>query len=122
MRSDRTLKRWYNFINHKFFLDELPSNVCVRWSNEDDDPDGFEDKYFGIAQHADDGRHKYEIVLSHKMNIPASTRLTSLAHEMCHIATELKDNHGPAFSAWHMRLTARGFFTKGACRKDLTIF
>jgi hypothetical protein len=122
VKSDRTLKRWYNFINRKFFLDELPSNVCVRWSNDEDDEDGFEEKYFGLAQLAEDGRHKYEIVMSRKMNIPAATRLTSLAHEMCHVATELRDDHGPVFSAWHMRLTARGFFEKGACRKGLTVF
>lgn len=122
MKSDRTLKRWYNFINHNFFLDELPSNVCVRWSNDEDDEEGFEEKYFGLAQLAVDGRHKYEIVMSRKMNAPAATRLTSLAHEMVHIATELRDNHGPVFSAWHRKLTARGFFEKGSCRKDLTIF
>ena len=123
MRSDPTLKRWYRKINAKYFENQLPNNVCVRWAEpEEDDEENWEDKYFGSADVANDGRHKYEIIMSRKLNKKAAVRLTTLAHEMVHIATELKDDHGPVFSAWHMRLTARGFFTKGALRKGLTIF
>ena len=121
MRSDPTLKKHYNFINKKFFLNELPRNVCVRWSNEEDDEGGFEDKYFGIAEYAKDGYHKYEIVMSRKMNLPASSRMLTLVHEMIHIATALKDNHGPVFEAWWGVLYDRGILKKGAIRKGITI-
>jgi hypothetical protein len=124
MRSNPALKRWYRTINKKYFDSKLTNNVCVRWANDDDDGDvsRFEEKVFGWADRADDGYHEYVIVMSKKLNKAEPTKLTTLAHEMCHIATELRDEHGPAFSAWHEHLTARGFFTKGALRKGLTIF
>lgn len=122
MRSDRTLKKYYRLINRKFFDNELPDDVCVRWSNEDDDEEGFEDRYFGMATRADDGYHSYVIIMSRALNIKDCVRLSTLAHECCHIATGLRDNHGPAFSAWHQKLTDRGLFKKGAVRKGLTLF
>ncbi len=124
MRSDPVLRKWYKKINKRFFDNQLPDNVCVRWANEEDDGETakFEDKFFGWADRAGDNYHEYVIVLSKELNKQASTRLTTLAHEMCHIATDLKDNHGPAFSAWHEHLVVKGFFTKGALVKGLTIF
>ena len=124
MRSNTSLKAWYRKINHKFFENQLTDNVCVRWANEDDDGEvaKFEEKFFGWADKADDGRHEYVIVLSKKLNKPLSSRLTTLAHEMVHVATSLHDNHGPAFSKWHEHLTAKGFFEKGSLVKGLTIF
>jgi hypothetical protein len=121
MRSDPTLKKWYRFINHKFFHGELPNDVCVRWSNDEDDEDGFENKYFGIADHAKDSHHTYEIVMSRSKNEPASSRMLTLVHEMIHIATSLKDNHGPVFEAWWGVLYDRGILKKGAIRKGITL-
>jgi|SRR5271154_7064094 len=124
MRSDPVLKKWYKKINKKFFKNQLTNNVCVRWANEDDDGETakFEEKFFGWADKANDNYHEYVIVLSKKMNKPASTRLLTLSHEMCHIASELKDNHGPAFEQWRQYIADRGVFKKGALVKGLTIF
>ena len=124
MKSDPVLKKWYRTINKRFFDNTLTNSVCVRWANEDDDGDlsKCEDRFFGWADKCQDGHHEYVIVLSKSMNVHASTRLTTLAHEICHIASGLKDSHGPAFSVWHEHLVARGFFTKGALIKGLTIF
>jgi hypothetical protein len=121
VKSDKTLKKWYRFLNHKFFHDELPNNVCVRWSDEDEE-DGFEERYFGVADYADDRYHKYQIILSYPLNRKFTVMASTLAHEMVHIATELKDNHGPAFDRYHKLLTERGLFKKGALRKNLTLF
>jgi hypothetical protein len=122
LRSDKTLKKYYRLINKKFFENQLPDNVCVRWADEDEDGEGFEERYFGIADRANDGYHEYVIVMSRSLNRPAVTRLSTLAHEMCHIATELRDNHGPAFERWRQTIADRGIFKKGALRKGLTLF
>lgn len=123
MRSDPVLKSWYKKINKKFFDDQLTNNVCVRWANATEEGDKrWEEKYFGAAKRCEDGKHEYEIIMSREMNKPAATRFTTLAHEMCHIASGLRDDHGPAFSVWHETLTIKGFFTKGAVRKGFTIF
>lgn len=119
MRSDKTLKKWYRFLNHKFFHNELPDDVCVRWSDEDEDGEGFEERYFGVADKIDG---KYVIVLSRELNKSFMVRISTLAHEAIHIATGLKDNHGPAFDRYHKLLTERGLFKKGAIRKNLTLF
>jgi hypothetical protein len=123
MRSDPTLRNWYRIINRRFFDSQLPNDVCVRWAEDsEEDDERWEEKYFGSADKARDGRHSYVIVMSRKLNIPASTRLITLCHEMCHIATELKDNHGPAFEYWRQYIADRGIFKKNALRKGLTIF
>lgn len=124
MRSDKTLKRWYKFLNKKFFENELTHNVCVRWMDEDDEEDEerIEEKYFGFASLANDGHHKYQIVLSRLRNTAMSQKLATLAHECIHIRTELRDNHGDAFSNWHKLLTIRGLFEKSAVVKNLTLF
>jgi hypothetical protein len=116
------LKRHYTRINKRFFLGELPQNVCVRWLDPDEDEAQLEDKLFGYADHAGDGRHKYQIVLSRKLNVPASTRMTSLVHECIHIATGLRDDHGPAFEKVRQMLSDRGIYKKSALIRGLTIF
>lgn len=123
MKSDPTLKKWYRRINKKFFENQLPNNVCVRWAEgfEEDDAN-WEDKYFGSADKVDNDAHSYEIVLSRVKNEAASIRMLTLAHEMCHIATDCKDDHGPVFEEWRQYISDRGFFKKGAVRKGLTIF
>jgi SprT-like family len=124
VRSDPVLKKWYRLINKKFFDSQLTNNVCVRWTNEqeEEEEDNWEDKYFGAAGEAHDSRHKYEIVLSRIKNNSATQKLGTLAHEMCHIATELKDDHGPAFDRWRQHIDSRGIFKKHAVLKNLTLF
>ncbi len=124
MKSDRTLKKWYRTINKRFFDGKLTDSVCVRWTNEDDDGElsKCEEKFFGWADKADDGYHEYVIVLSKKMCTPISSRLLTLAHEMCHVASALRDNHGPAFEHWRQHIADRGIFKKGALVRGLTIF
>ena len=125
MRSDPTLKRWYKKINKRFFDNQLTNNVCVRWANEEDDGEqgvNCEDKFFGWADKANDNYHDYVIVLSRKMCKPVSTRLLTLSHEMCHVASDLKDNHGPVFEQWRNYIGDRGIFKKGALVRGLTIF
>jgi hypothetical protein len=122
VKSDRTLLKHYQTINRKFFDGQLPDSTCVRWLSEDEDETNLEDKLFGYAALANDGRHKYQIVLSRKMNGPASTRFTTLVHECIHIATGLRDDHGPAFEKVRQMLSDRGVYKKGALIKGLTIF
>jgi hypothetical protein len=123
MKSDPTLKKWYRLINKKFFDSKLPKDVCVRWAEPFEDHDErWEEKYFGSADAAKDGAHSYVIVMSRIKNTAASVRMLTLAHEMCHVATECKDDHGPAFEEWRQYIGDRGFFKKGAVRKGLTIF
>ena len=126
MRSDRTLRKYYRLINRKFFNNELPNNVCVRWISPLE-KEQFEDMYFAWTSDIEDtdqadGRHKYVIVISKAKNIGWTAALATLAHECCHIATGMKDSHGPAFEAKRQMISDRGIFKKGAILKGLTIF
>ena len=122
MRSDRTLKKHYNRINKRFFHGELPQNTCVRWLDLDEDDPRLEDILFGYADKANDGYHKYQIVLSKKMCGPASSRMTTLVHEMIHCYLNLRDDHGKAFERVRLMLSDRGVFKKSAVIRGLTIF
>lgn len=124
MQSDKTLKYWYRKINKRFFENQLPNNVCVRWANEDDneEEDRCEEKYNGWTEHSEDKRHSYVIVLDRECKKDAFLRFNTLVHEMIHIATGLKDDHGAVFSAWHEKLTTKGLFKKGVFRKGWTLF
>ncbi len=122
MRSDRTLKKYFNLINKKFFDGQLPDSTCVRWLDPDEEEIKLEDKLFGYADKANDGYHKYQIVLSRKLCGPASSRMTTLAHECIHIFLELKDDHGQAFERVRQMLSDRGIYKKGAIIRGLTIF
>jgi len=121
MRSDPTLKKWYRIINRKFFSNQLTNNVCVRWANKEE-AEHFEEMYFGWTNVAVDGYHDWVIVLSAPKCESASVRLATLAHEMIHVATEMKDNHGPAFEQWRQQISDRGIYKKHALIKNLTIF
>jgi hypothetical protein len=123
MRSDRTLKAWFREINSKFFDNELPDNVCVRWADDDElVAEGCEiGDYCGWADKGD-GRHLYKIVIDTSLRGQHTLHLGTLVHEMIHVATELRDEHGPAFDRWHKILTERGLFKKGALRRGLTLF
>lgn len=116
--SDRSLKKYYRDINHRFFNNELPDNVIVRWAKPGEEKDVASCSPIG----GDDGKHKYLILLNRKKCTTASIKLAALAHEMVHIATNYKDDHGDAFSEWHQKLTTRGLFKKGAVLPDITLF
>jgi hypothetical protein len=124
MRSNPSLKSWYRKINKKFFDNQLTNNVCVRWANDEDDGEvaRCEEKFFGWVDKSSDGRHEYVIVLSKKLCGPKSTRLLTLSHEMCHLASDLRDDHGPVFEQWRQYIGDRGIFKKGALVRGLTIF
>ena len=116
--SDGSLKKWYRIINRKFFNNELPDNVIVRWARAG------EEKDCASCSPIDnpDNKNKYLILLNRSKNPTASIKLSALAHEMVHIATNYKDEHGDAFSEWHEKLTTRGLFRKGALLSNITLF
>jgi|ERR1035437_1100839 hypothetical protein len=126
MRSDPVLKKWYRKINKKFFDNQLTNSVCVRWSNDEDkDDDGrCEEKYNGWCMLDEEGKFEYIIVVSDRLRKDKSlcTKVHTIVHEMCHVATKLRDQHGPAFEECRQFLADRGIFKKGALIKGLTIF
>lgn len=124
MRSDRTLRTWYKKINSKFFDNFLPNDTCVRWANEEDtdEDERCEEKYNGWAYLEEDPKPQFVIVLSSALKKSTCSKLHTLVHEMVHVATGCKDDHGPAFSDWHQRLTDKGIFKKHALLKNYTIF
>ena len=117
MQSDRTLRKWYRHINRRYFDGACSNSVLVRWADETEEVD----PCCAWAQPAD-GRHKYQIVINRAKNPTASAWLSTLAHEMIHIATELQDSHGPAFERWREYIAHRGIFRKHALHKHITIF
>lgn len=122
MTSDRTLKRWYRKINKKFFYNELTNKVCVQWGDEQDDFAYEEiENCYGFADRGY-GRHEYIIILNREKCSDALSTLGTLIHEMIHLATGLRDNHGPVFEAWRQKLGDRGIFKKHALRRNATIF
>jgi hypothetical protein len=125
VKSDRTLLKWYRLINKKFFDGACPDRVCVRWAEPDEDREPrWEKKYFGEASRSEDaeGHHDYQIVMSKPLNKQWIVRISTLVHEMIHLATDLKDDHGPAFEHWRQYVSDRGIFKKHALRKGSTLF
>lgn len=124
MKSDRTLIAWYRRINKRFFGGACPEKVCVRWADPETETQyNWEDRYFGEASTvSDDRHHDYQIVMSRSLNKKWIVRISTLVHEMVHLATKLRDNHGPAFSYWHEYITERGIFRKHALKKGMTLF
>jgi hypothetical protein len=121
MRSDRTLLRWYKIINKRFFDGACPDRVCIRWADPEDSH--WEKKCFGEASlSVDDEHHDYQIVMSKSLNEQWVTRMSTLVHEMIHLATQLRDDHGPAFERWRQLLSDRGLFKKHALRRGCTLF
>jgi hypothetical protein len=53
---------------------------------------------------------------------PASSRMTTMIHEMIHCYLGLKDDHGEAFERVRLMLSDKGIFRKGAVIRNLTIF
>lgn len=124
MRSDRTLLRWYKTINRRFFDSACPDRVLVRWADPDEGESRvWEKKYFAQASFSeDDEYHDYQIVMSKPLNEKWVVRFGTLVHEMCHLATGLRDDHGPAFERWRQYVSDRGIFKKNALRKGRTLF
>lgn len=117
MRSDRTLKKWYSLVNKKFFYGELPTNVIVRWAAPGEEKD-----IASCSKRETGDRHCYEILLNREKNKTRSQKLSTLVHEMIHVATHYRDDHGPLFAEWHAKLTERGVFKKGALLKGICLF
>lgn len=124
MKSDRTLLKWYRLINKKFFDGACPERVLVRWADADEDHEPrWEKKYFGEASRCEhDEYHDYQITMSKPLNKQWIVRISTLVHEMIHLATDLKDDHGPAFESWRQHISDRGIFKKHALRKGSTLF
>lgn len=124
MKSDRTLLKWYRIINRRFFDGACPDRVCVRWADPDEmDSRRWEKRYFGEASESLDSEyHDYQIVMSKPLNKQWIVRISTLVHEMIHLATRLKDDHGPAFEQWRQYVSDRGIFKKHALRKGSTLF
>ena len=121
MRSNKSLKKWYRYINKRYFLDELPNDVCVRYVNQDDidEEEKCEERYKGWAEKSKDTYHQYLIVIVPNGRL---SDIATLAHEMVHISTSLRDDHGDAFEARRQMISDRGIFKKGAIYKGLTLF
>jgi hypothetical protein len=123
VKSDRVLRKYYRLINHKFFNDQLPDNVCCRYVTDEDEEaeSGCERRYYGWCEPTF-GKHKFVIVISRVKNPGWPAKLSTLCHEMCHIFTDLKDDHGPAFEAARQMIADRGVFKKNAVLRGLTLF
>jgi hypothetical protein len=125
MKSDRTLLRWYRQINKRFFDGYCPEKVCVRWADPETEEleSRWEERWFGEASAvADDPYHEYQIIMSRPKNDTWLVKVSTLVHEMIHLATNLKDDHGPAFEQWRQHVSDRGIFKKHALRKGMTLF
>jgi hypothetical protein len=115
-KSDPSLKRYYRLMNSKFFEGTLPDNVLVRWARPGEESD------CASTERRPQDPNQYVILLNRKKCASASIKLVHLLHEMVHVATHNRDDHGSDFSAWHRLLTQRGAFEKGAVLKDITLF
>lgn len=98
----------------------------MRYSNEEEQ-EKFEDKYFAWTSNIkntdqDDHYHEYVIIISKNKNPGWTAIVASLVHEAIHVATKMRDDHGPAFEAQRQKISDRGIFKKGAILKGLTIF
>jgi hypothetical protein len=125
MRSNRTLKGYYDTINSRFFDGELPSNVCVRWLDDSDieEDEKCEEKYNGFCfAIKDDCHHCAAIVLNTELKADKGRLLSVLAHECIHIRLNFRDDHGPAFERERLKLSDKGFFKKGAMLPGFTLF
>jgi hypothetical protein len=128
VKSDRTLLKWYRRINKRFFDGACPEKVCVRWVVDDEEERDrkWEETWFGeaerITEDHHDPYHDYQIVLSRVKNDSWIVKISTLVHEMIHLATDLKDDHGPAFEHWRQYVSDRGIFKKHALRKGNTLF
>lgn len=114
------MKRWYNRLNRNFFDTALPSNVCVRRATSIEAVNGRKDEKVYAITTRGSGRYCYEIILTRQETLTGT--ICTLAHEMIHVATEMRDDHGPAFEEWRHRIGERGFFRKNAVLRGVTMF
>jgi hypothetical protein len=132
MQSDRTLRRWYKDINKRFFDGVCPEWVCLRYARQGEEKREIETGFHGWAdapntptwphneRNCPNCRHNFEIVLDEKADWVSI--LSSMAHEMIHLATNMKDDHGPAFEQWRQHIADKGIFRKHALYKGHTLF
>jgi hypothetical protein len=121
VRSDKTLRKRYVDFNRRFFDGMLPDNIGVRWATDSEADQKFEAQYEGWIDPGD-VIHRWIIVLARECREDVLKRLSTLAHEMIHIATDCRDDHGPAFEKWRQLISDRGFFKKSAVRRGITMF
>lgn len=125
MRSDRNLKSWFRELNSRYFDNELPDNVVVKWgeAEEEEEEENWEDKYNGYSQRlTGDPRNYAVIVLNNALRDNPTFKLSILVHEMIHVATDFRDSHGDAFDRWHKKLVNKGLFKKNAIFRGVTLF
>lgn len=115
MRIDRTLTENYNYLNRRYFAGELPA-ADVGWGTIRDLRVG-RGKRAAIAQTVWDPAKKGERpqilinVLLRRLGWNGVTAF-SLLHEMVHVKTRMRDNHGPAFEREMRKLAEKGAFAK----------
>jgi hypothetical protein len=97
VKSDRQLRRWYNEFNRKWFNDELPKDIAVRYEVVD-----------GAQAEADPQNDGTWILRIHPA-IAWSSRNAAFAliHEMVHVKTECM-GHGKEFQDEMLRLAQCG--------------
>jgi len=115
-KSDKSLKRYYEIINTKFYYGELPRNVIVRWAEPGEETD------IASTNSPKNERHSFVILLNRDKITTRSIKLSSLLHETIHVITKNRDDHGAIYSEWHEKLVERGAFKKGALIKGVTLF
>lgn len=121
MQSDRTLRKWYLDFNKRFFGNLLPDNIGVRWAGDTEADKRGEKDYEGWVDPGD-ARVRWVIVLARECRDDARKRFSTLAHEMIHVGTDCRDDHGPAFERWRQTISDRGFYKKNAVVKGITMF
>lgn len=101
MESHWSLRRFYLFLNRKWFDGELPADTVVTWEPCQTDC------VWAECEHRLDGR--YHIRIDPRMKDMKEFMLLLLLHEMCHVKV-WGANHGRRWKAEMRRLAARGAF------------
>ncbi len=114
-RSDRTLKRYYRRYKRQYpqLFGSLPDgrDIIIRWGDKRSDRDGLKSAVAVTYSPAID-KEPWEIVFDktlRRLKFWNIVKLT-LFHEMCHVASRNRDNHGPAFQRRMKMLAANGAF------------
>jgi hypothetical protein len=104
--SNKYLKKSYDEFNKKYFSNELPKDMVVRFSRLRDD-DKFQEPC-GITMFKWD-RPLY-ILINKKLRWQSMLADFTLIHEMVHVAHPEINGHGPRFQKQMMRLAKAGAF------------
>ncbi len=103
--DQHTLNQWYFAFNHQYFQDELPNDVIITRTLNDD---RFMALTFENSEH-------YHIAINPKYNISTKSERIDLLHEMCHVQMFIEndyqlDDHGSHWQACMHRLANQGAF------------